>query len=761
MAEGNGAATGPETLAASPPPLPPLRGLREKMVAAAQVLAEERRSQSGASPVPLQSPAGMKSSTRPVIDGSTLRTEERQRLARERREEREKQQAAKETQILEKEKKAKLQYEKQMEERQRRLKEQKLKEQQRRVAVEEKRKQKLEEDKERYEAVLHRTLERSQRLETRQKRWSWGGSVTDSDGKPESPIPDEGSKRSTSSANLKQAETVINKRLSSSAARLNSPSKGSTKRSSSLNRLNNKVPLNSEQPESKGLQAEQKAPGSAVSSPAHAPKVPMRSRSTDRLKAAGSPLGNVSPEMAQKSEPAKQPSSTSRRAPSPSLPSPRRSPSPANVGKRAPSPAAIRQKSHPSSPKRQWPPSPVLVSKPAPIQRPSITPNVLNVAKKQSDPVCRPKERLEDPEGQDPGPAAMLHPSSERELAAAAPKTKEDASSKTTLATTTAEEAARILAEKRRLAREQRERKDQERAQREEEERIRKEEVAKQALEKQAQLEEALQELEDERRAGEEEPQRQAEQEEQEKIAELQLQREEAEAKALEEAEKQRQEREQIVQRNKQERLERKKRIEEIMRRTRKAEQNDAKNDDKSNEEDEGVEEDEELGLEKQDQPEKAKYDSSLEDGPEAVCDLAASEDGSKMEPDSVFVNGDDEEEVDQRNDDGGGNSMYLTQVKEASPPAKETVVENSEISCVNEEDGSTGFLSNLNGKSTTWNFEEIIELGVHPKTTMAADKATQSLKDAAVVPASPRLAFEEESPVNSLTKPIETASEL
>nr|XP_028571780.1 MAP7 domain-containing protein 3 isoform X2 [Podarcis muralis] len=796
MAEGNGAATGPETLAASPPPLPPLRGLREKMVAAAQVLAEERRSQSGASPVPLQSPAGMKSSTRPVIDGSTLRTEERQRLARERREEREKQQAAKETQILEKEKKAKLQYEKQMEERQRRLKEQKLKEQQRRVAVEEKRKQKLEEDKERYEAVLHRTLERSQRLETRQKRWSWGGSVTDSDGKPESPIPDEGSKRSTSSANLKQAETVINKRLSSSAARLNSPSKGSTKRSSSLNRLNNKVPLNSEQPESKARRSQvspmesnvlsrlltptqaslarsksaatlsadgqdPSAPGSAVSSPAHAPKVPMRSRSTDRLKAAGSPLGNVSPEMAQKSEPAKQPSSTSRRAPSPSLPSPRRSPSPANVGKRAPSPAAIRQKSHPSSPKRQWPPSPVLVSKPAPIQRPSITPNVLNVAKKQSDPVCRPKERLEDPEGQDPGPAAMLHPSSERELAAAAPKTKEDASSKTTLATTTAEEAARILAEKRRLAREQRERKDQERAQREEEERIRKEEVAKQALEKQAQLEEALQELEDERRAGEEEPQRQAEQEEQEKIAELQLQREEAEAKALEEAEKQRQEREQIVQRNKQERLERKKRIEEIMRRTRKAEQNDAKNDDKSNEEDEGVEEDEELGLEKQDQPEKAKYDSSLEDGPEAVCDLAASEDGSKMEPDSVFVNGDDEEEVDQRNDDGGGNSMYLTQVKEASPPAKETVVENSEISCVNEEDGSTGFLSNLNGKSTTWNFEEIIELGVHPKTTMAADKATQSLKDAAVVPASPRLAFEEESPVNSLTKPIETASEL
>ncbi|XP_032993299.1 MAP7 domain-containing protein 3 isoform X3 [Lacerta agilis] len=795
MAEGNGAPAGPENLAASPPPLPPLRGLREKMVAAAQVLAEERRSQSGASPVPVQSPVGMKSSARPVIDGSTLRTEERQRLARERREEREKQQAAKETQILEKEKKAKLQYEKQMEERQRRLKEQKLKEQQRRVAVEEKRKQKLEEDKEHYEAVLHRTLERSQRLETRQKRWSWGGSVTDLDGKP-------GSKRSTSSANLKQAETVINKRLSSSAARLNSPSKGSNKRSSSLNRLNNKVPPNSEQPESKGLQAEQtarrsqvsplesnvlsrlltptqaslarsksaatlsadgqdpSAPCSAVSSPAHVPKVPMRSRSTDRLKAAASPPGNDSSEMVQKLELAKQPSSTGRRAPSPSLPGPRRSPSPANVVKRAPSPAAIRQKSHPSSPKRQWPSSPVLVSKPAPIQRPSITPNVLNVAKKQSDPACRPKERLEHPEGQDPGPAAVPHPSSERELAAAAPKTKEDASSKIALVTTTAEEAARILAEKRRLAREQREREDQERAQREEEERIRKEEVAKRALEKQAQLEESLQELEDEKRAGEEEPQRRAEQEEQEKMAELQLQREEAEAKALQEAEKQRQERERIVQRNKQERLERKKRIEEIMRRTRKAEQNDAKNDDKSNEEDEGVEDDEELGLEKQDQPEKAKYDSSLKHSLEAVCDLTTLEDRSKMEPDSIFVNGDGQQEVDRRND-GGGNLMYFTQEKESSPPTKEMVVENSEISCVNEADCSTGFLPNLNGKSTTWNFEEIIDLGIHPKTSITADKATQSLKDAAVVPASPRLAFEEEIPVNSLTKPIETASEL
>ncbi|NXY42871.1 MAP7 protein, partial [Ceuthmochares aereus] len=152
----------------------------------------------------------------------TLRTEERQRLARERREERERQHAARETQILEKERKAKLQYEKQLEERQRKLKEQKQKEEQRRAAVEEKRKQKIEEDKERYEAVMHRSMERSQRLETRQKRWSWGGSVTP-ESESKTVLLSTANKQSTSTANLKQADAAMNKRLLSSAALLNTP----------------------------------------------------------------------------------------------------------------------------------------------------------------------------------------------------------------------------------------------------------------------------------------------------------------------------------------------------------------------------------------------------------------------------------------------------------------------------------------------------------------------------------------------------------
>uniref|UniRef100_A0A803SM95 MAP7 domain containing 3 n=1 Tax=Anolis carolinensis TaxID=28377 RepID=A0A803SM95_ANOCA len=798
MADGSGAAGSSS-----------LKGLREQMVAAAQALAEERRIQSGGSPVPIQSPVNVKALTKPVIDGSMLKSEERQRLARERREEREKQYAAKESQILEKEKKARLQYEKQMEEKQKRLKEQKLKEQQRRAAVEEKRKQKIEEEKERYEAVVHRTLERSQRLETRQKRWSWGGSVTDSDGRTDPPTTAEANKRSTSAANLKQADPVINKRLSTSAALLNSASKGSTKRSSSLNRLNNKVPPNSEQPMSKGLQVEQKgdaekkrssslsrmsskpqsspelenvqkedktASNSSLGSPVHVSKVPLHSRSIDRLKVAASSSENLSPESAQKPEAAKpSTSSIGRRAPSPSLPGSRRSPSPANVGKRPPSPAATsRQKPHPSSPNvlRQQAPSPVPVPKPAPIQRPSLTPNVLNITKKRADLEPKAKERMGDTAGQE---QSHLPHASEKESPATAPKTKEDTSSKNAPGTTTAEEAARILAEKRRLAREQREREDQERVQREEEERVRKEEMVKKALEEQVQAEEALRELEAMRQVEEEEQQRlaekerlQREQEEQEKQAELQLQREEAEAKALEEAEKQRQERERIMQQNMQERMERKKRIEEIMKRTRKAEQNEAKNEDKSNEEDEYAEEEEELGLEKQDQPEKAKYDSSsLEDGPEMEHSFASFQDESKMEADDVFVNGDRLEEVDRRNEDG--SSLYFPPTIEASLPAKDVVIGNSGILGINEADHSVGFLSNLNGKPSAWSFEEIIDLDLHPKTTrlssesLAAEMASQNCKDAAAtaVPASPRLAFEEESATNPLTKPIEAASEL
>ncbi|CAM5141150.1 unnamed protein product [Eretmochelys imbricata] len=843
-----------------------LKGLREQMVAAAQAIAEERRNQSGISPVPVQTAINIKTATKPVIDGSTLRTEERQRLARERREEREKQNAAKETQIFEKEKKAKLQYEKQMEEKQRKLKEQKQKEEQRRAAVEEKRKQKIEAEKERYEAVVHRTLERSQRLETRQKRWSWGGSVTsNSDSKTEPQTADEGgaaNKRSTSTANLKQTEAVINKRLSSSAALLNSPDRNTTKRSASLNRLSNKVSLQSEQPPPKGSQVEQKggtekkrstslnrisskphsspelekvkkeerparrsqisplesnvisrllaptqaslarsksaatlsadgqdpseshlcprsASASSISSPIPTPKVPVRSRSIDRLKTTVSSSDTRSPESAQKSETEKQsPSPAGRRPPSPSISARRRSPSPANLAKRPSSPSTARQnqKARPPSPSvlKQRPSSPTTVFKPAPIQRLPLTPSVMNITKKKPEMECKPKDKCEEGAGQEHGTS----PTSERETVTIAAKTKEESSSKTIPGTTTAEEAAKILAEKRRLAREQREREDQERIQREEEERSREEEMVKKMIEDKVQREEALQRLEEEKRLDDEEQQRQAEervrkeQEEQEKL------REEAEAKAQEEAERQRQERERIMQQNMQERLERKKRIEEIMKRTRKSDQNEAKNEEKSaneGEEEEDAEEEGELGLEKTYQPEKINgVDLSQEIkvqtqcSSEFACGLTSMEssmqDMSKMEADEVLMNG-DEQDIYQK--ETNERSLHVTQLKGYSPSAKEMVIQNSEILHVNETDHTIGLIQNLNGKSNAWTFEEIIDLGVHSKSTklssdsITADNCNENLNDAATVPSSPKLAFEDNGMVNSLTKPIETASEL
>ncbi|KAM6447146.1 MAP7 domain-containing protein 2 isoform 8-T8 [Liasis olivaceus] len=121
-----------------------------------------------------------------AVDGF-LKTDERQRLARERREEREKYFAAREQQILEKERRAKLQYEKQIEERWRKLEEQRLKEEQKRAAVEEKRRRKLREEEERLEAMMRRSMERNQQLEQKQKRWSWGGGLAAGSGDRDAP----------------------------------------------------------------------------------------------------------------------------------------------------------------------------------------------------------------------------------------------------------------------------------------------------------------------------------------------------------------------------------------------------------------------------------------------------------------------------------------------------------------------------------------------------------------------------------------------
>lgn len=140
------------------------------------------------------------------------------------------------------------------------------------------------------------------------------------------------------------------------------------------------------------------------------------------------------------------------------------------------------------------------------------------------------------------------------------------------------EEASRILAEKRRQAREQREREEEERREQQERERVlREERKAREAEERKRREEEARLMAEAQKKRDEEERLRQEEEaqerarQEQEENTRLQKQKEEAETKAKEEAEKQRLEREKHFQKEELERLERKKRLEEIMKRTRKS----------------------------------------------------------------------------------------------------------------------------------------------------------------------------------------------
>eukprot|EP00062_Callorhinchus_milii_P020750 gi/632976745/ref/XP_007904967.1/ PREDICTED: MAP7 domain-containing protein 1-like [Callorhinchus milii] len=165
------------------------------------------------------------------------------------------------------------------------------------------------------------------------------------------------------------------------------------------------------------------------------------------------------------------------------------------------------------------------------------------------------------------------------ESTAETPETNQGASpAKSMAGTTDPEEAVRLLAERRRLAREQRDREEQERKEQEEQQRLATEEMARRKAEDRVLREAAAQQREAERLQQEAEEQLAAEQRQQQEaeaerqeLERQQRQREEAEALAREEAERQRLEREKHFQREDQERMERKKRLEQIMKRTRRS----------------------------------------------------------------------------------------------------------------------------------------------------------------------------------------------
>ncbi|XP_071289774.1 ensconsin isoform X3 [Agelaius tricolor] len=546
---------------------------------------------------------------------TVLKVDDRQRLARERREEREKQLAARESVWLEREERARQHYEKHLEERRKKLEEQRLKEERRRAAVEEKRRQKLEEEKERHEAVVRRTIERSQKPKQRQNRWSWGGALhnrinnTDRD------------RRSVSTMNLsKHVDPVINKRLSSSSATLlNSPDRArrlqlSPWESSIVSRL--LMPTHSFLARSKSTAA---LSGDAASC---SPLSPLSYKALNcrnsgeraKLYASTDAVGRrrtTHLSGTDKREKDHLSSSFSANFKGGHFTSSLKARS------SAPSPVWHASKSLPflpGTPKQIT--SPPGSSKVSSAQTRPPSPGNIRPVKKEIKPEGEKKRpekeaekanevRTEESKGTSAGAG---EPTSQEQLTVQAQLTQAASPSlppapptpspapalpKPSAGTTDPEEATRLLTEKRRLAREQREREEQERREREELERQKKEELSQRIAEERARREEEearRQEAEKQRKDAEEREKeerlrRQAEEREQkekEEMERVQRQKEE-EARLREEAERIRLEREKHFQREEQERLERKKRLEEIMKRTRRVEAVDKKSNDQQN----------------------------------------------------------------------------------------------------------------------------------------------------------------------------------
>ncbi|XP_060947739.1 ensconsin isoform X4 [Limanda limanda] len=526
------------------------------------------------------------------------RIDERQKLARERREEREKQNAIKKAEWQAREERARLQYEKHLEERKRRLEEQRVKEMNRRVSVAEHRRQKLEEDMVRNEAVMRRTLERSQRTKPKPTRWSWGGAL--STNTPSTPA--DGDRRSVSTMNLsKHADPVITKRLSySSATLLHSPDRGLRRlpltpwESNVVNRL--QQPTHSYLARSRsamslsGDQAVSCQPGGAMSFKAlQAQPLPhcrsqerslsretaSSSSTTPRRRTTGTTQQRKHCDHVRKSwsnlslplvpivmvPPSKRSSSTGKKISKTTAPSPGRPPQ--NPAGRPPTPKLLK------SPGTEDPGNirPFIISHDRPH---SSTPKRAQPEEEEQEQVLSPPQRRPQPLGQ--------NRTSNEQTPTAPTVSSESISSppgqRLSAGTTDPEEASRILAENRRLARGQRERDEEQRKLQEEQARLAKEEMARRKAEERVKREEESQRQAEERRMKEEE-ERKADEErlekEREEADKLQKQKEEEESRQREEAERVRQERDKHFQKEEAERLERKKRLEEIMKRTRRS----------------------------------------------------------------------------------------------------------------------------------------------------------------------------------------------
>ncbi|XP_078255861.1 ensconsin-like isoform X6 [Rhinoraja longicauda] len=696
-----------------------IKNSRTEEALEAQVKGEDKKSSH------LTSTSGQSVNSGPKQDHPVLRVDDKQRLAKERREERQKQLAAREQLLLEKEEKARQHYEKQLDERKKKIEEQRLKEERRRTAVDEKRNQRLQEERERHEAVVRRTIERSQRIKQKSNRWSWGANLQSN----ATINRDDADRRSMSTMNLtKHPDSVINKRLSSSSATLlNSPDKArrlqlSPWESSIVSRL--LTPTHSFLARSRSTAALYGGGLDAV--------IPICPRSVSASSLTPPTCKNLHSRMcdwpgyivtthdihgrSRSANPAKMDKREKERENEreknavvalTTNSTGRRSFSPMTGKNKSPMPSAVRLSS-------KTPPAAnpkLLIAPPGSVNNSSIQrpPSPGNVRPTKAS-ACEKKEQEE----------ASSKPQDKESIRATPSNTVRATPGKVSAGTTDAAEATRLLTENRRIAREQRDREEEEKREQDERESQMKEEMQRRKdqekasreeqalkLEEEKRLQELQQKLEEERRLLEEKAQRDRDEKEQ-----LQKQKEEDD-RAREEDEKLRKEREEHFQKEEQERMERKKRLEQIMKRTRGS-----------------------------NTPEKADNQLSAEKGNGEDHIQATPDEATSQNPDFVTeteVTTTIPEEVTNKESviqemSNDGEFAVHSQTDIQCPSAQKTIRENG----VSREDES---------------FEDYIDRSFGISTRVATETVNDDCKDEVGIPVNPVIAFEENGSMELLTK--------
>ncbi|XP_029317272.1 ensconsin isoform X2 [Cottoperca gobio] len=486
-----------------------------------------------------------------VANGQNV--DERLKAARERREEHQRLLASREHGRMEREQRARQYYEQQLQERKKKLTDQRVKEERKRVAVEEKRKLRLREEKERYETVVRRTVEKSQRAQQSLSLNSRGRKL---------------SKNVPRRLPLTTWEKNLVSRLLTPTCSYLARSKSAGCQSGeevSFHSMNSTTTPHKPQ-QHPGAVAHRPSASSSPNTSQHR-SINLAQIKASRQQDAKKKNSNTrSPAVSASVKPAKVTKSRT------TSPSPERTPR-RSISRHSPP----LQLELPSVPEEEVS---VCISVLSPGNSRPIRKSAegQQVRMRDESPPESPCSNLPDKETT-AQTRTVTHRSPPQMPLPPDPQPPE-VTSRPSAGTTDAGQASRVLAEKRREARLQREREEQERLQREEAERRSREELEHRRADERARQQAEAHRLVEEKMKREEEEHRRAEEERAQAMREaalLQKQREEEQAKEKAKAEQIQQEREIIAQKEEAARQVRKKRLEEIMRRTRRTDSPDTK----------------------------------------------------------------------------------------------------------------------------------------------------------------------------------------